>query len=460
VKCRITAAGCRPDGTHGDGWASVDVDFELFRELHELFRYRGDALILATLAARPPLRYTALAKAIIEVTGHRLADGEINRCLPRLEAGALAVAEGPERRKEYRLTSLGREKGATLNLIVDALRRRGAGSSSDEPVRLRGELQTDTSPDGNSSRKPARHGAAAPSPSSDPHWHTAVDDARRRPAPPNTKTKDVIALPQGDKQAIDTSVPHSARQYNYLLGGKDNFAVDREFTDAAEAQLPGLRIAARENRAFLNRAVDFLVTDAGIRQFLDIGTGLPTADNTHEVAQAIAPESRIVYVDNDPLVLVHARALLNSTPQGRTNYLQADLRDPDAILRDPALTGTLDMSKPVAVMLVSVLHFIPGAVTPIVERLLGAVPSGSYLAVTHGTTDFASPQQVTAIQQMQGAGKLNIWPRGRNGIADLLEGLRIVEPGLVPTSEWRPEPGRPLPSRQDVGSWAVIARKP
>jgi DNA-binding PadR family transcriptional regulator len=270
------------------------VDVELFRELHEVFRYRGDALILATLAARPPLRYTALARAIIEVTGDRLADGEINRCLPRLEAAGLVVADGPERRKKYRLTSLGREKAATLNLIAETLRRRRAGSSRDELVRLGGHLQAGTSPDGILGGQPARHGAATPSPSAEPHGQTPVDDARRRPALPNSENEDVSAVPEVDKQAIDTSVPHPARRYNYLLGGKDNFAADRESADAIEAQLPGLRIAARENRHFLKRAVEFLVTDAGIRQFLDIGTGLPTADNTHEVAQAIAPESRIV----------------------------------------------------------------------------------------------------------------------------------------------------------------------
>src|SRR4029453_885555 len=159
---------------------------------------------------------------------------------------------------------------------------------------------------------------------------------------------------------IDTSVPHPARRYNYLLGGKDNFAADRAAGDELARMFPTVRIAAVENRRFLQRATRFLTEEAGIRQFLDIGTGLPTADNTHEVAQRIAPDSRVVYVDNDPMVMAHARALLTSTPQGRTTYIEADLRSPEAILADPELRETLDLGEPVALMLVAVLHFIDG----------------------------------------------------------------------------------------------------
>jgi hypothetical protein len=272
----------------------------------------------------------------------------------------------------------------------------------------------------------------------------------------------VVEVPSVDKLTVDSSVPHPARRFNYWLGGKDNFAADRESGDAIEAQFPGVRKAARESRRFLRSGVEFLVTDAGIRQFLDIGTGLPTADNTHQVAQAIAPESRIVYVDNDPLVLVHARALLNGTPQGRTSYLHADLRDPDAILRNAEVTGTLDMSQPVAVVLIAVLHFIhgTGAAKPIVDRLMNALPSGSYLALTHATADFATPEQKAIAQQMMDEGKLDSWSRDKAEIAELFDDLRIVEPGLVPLSEWRPDPDQPLPNRQDIPGYAAIARKP
>jgi hypothetical protein len=191
---------------------------------------------------------------------------------------------------------------------------------------------------------------------------------------------------------LDTSVPHPARRYNYWLGGKDNFAADRESGDAIAAAFPAIRTAVQENRGFLQRAVTFLTKEVGIRQFLDIGTGLPTANNTHEVAQAIAPESRIVYVDNDPLVLVHARALLTSSPQGATAYLDADLRDSHRILAE--VRGTLDFSQPIAVMLVAILHFIPDEADPygIVARLVDALPSGSYLVMSHATGDFWSAE--------------------------------------------------------------------
>jgi len=178
-------------------------------------------------------------------------------------------------------------------------------------------------------------------------------------------------------------VAHPARVYDYWLGGKDNFPADREAAERAIAALPIIRVAARANRAFLGRAVRYLAAEAGIRQFLDIGTGLPTSPNVHEVAQAVAPESRIVYVDNDPIVLVHARALLTSGPQGVTSYVDADLRDPDTILR--AVAKTLDFTQPMAVMLVAILQFIAAAEDPhaIVARLLAAVPSGSYLVLSH-----------------------------------------------------------------------------
>jgi hypothetical protein len=262
--------------------------------------------------------------------------------------------------------------------------------------------------------------------------------------------------------AIDATVAHPARRYNYWLGGKDNFAADRASGDELERMFPKVRLGALANRALLKRATRFLAAEAGVRQFLDIGTGLPTADNTHEVAQAVVPESHIVYVDNDPLVMVHARALLTSTPAGRTAYLQADLNDPDTILADPVLRETLDLSQPVGLMLIAVLHFVHGhgAAQPIVRRLLDALPAGSYLVATHATQDFGTPEQQALYQQILQEGKSDVWTRPKDEFAALFDGLDLVEPGVVPASEWRPEPGAEIPERSDVNVWTAVGRKP
>ena len=261
---------------------------------------------------------------------------------------------------------------------------------------------------------------------------------------------------------IDPTKAHPARRYNYWLGGKDNFAADRASGDELERLFPKVRLGALANRALLQRATRFLAAEAGIRQFLDIGTGLPTADNTHEVAQRHAPESRVVYVDNDPLVMVHARALLNSSPEGRAAYIEADLNKPEAILADPVLHDTLDLEQPVGLMLIAVLHFIHGhgAAKPIVDRLLGALPPGSYLVATHATSDFGTPEQQALYQQLVEQGKSDVWTRGRDEFADLFAGLELVEPGVVPASEWRPEPGAEIPERSDINLWTAIGRKP
>src|SRR4029077_15190675 len=186
---------------------------------------------------------------------------------------------------------------------------------------------------------------------------------------------------------IDTSRPHSARIYDYYLGGKNHFAADREVAEKSLASVPSARVGAREQRAFLSRAVGYLAGERGIRQFLDIGTGLPTADNVHEVAQAVAPSARVVYVDNDPLVLAHARALLTSSPEGRTSYIHADLRDPVAILNDPVTREVLDFPQPIALMLIAILHMIPAEEKPAetLAALLDALPSGSYIVASHIT---------------------------------------------------------------------------
>jgi len=259
---------------------------------------------------------------------------------------------------------------------------------------------------------------------------------------------------------IDTSVPHPARRYNYWLGGKDHFPADRESGEEFARRFPGVRIGARANRAMLQRAVGFLAAECGIRQFLDVGTGLPTADNTHDVAQRVAPESRVVYVDNDPLVMTHARALLNSTPEGATAYLEADLRDPEKILAEAA--QTLDFTQPVAVILVAVLHFIPGdgAAEPLVRHLVDALPSGSYLAVTHATTDFSPPEHQRAHEQMRAGGRSDVWMRPRAEFETFFEGLELIEPGITVVSEWRPPADDPVPDRKDVAIWGAVARKP
>jgi hypothetical protein len=261
---------------------------------------------------------------------------------------------------------------------------------------------------------------------------------------------------------IDTSVAHPARRYNYWLGGKDNFAADRASGDELQRLFPKVRLGALANRALLQRATRFLAAEAGIRQFLDIGTGLPTADNTHEVAQRHAPESRIVYVDNDPLVMVHARALLDSSPEGQTAYIEADLHDPEAILADRALHETLDLKQPVGLMLIAVLHFIHGhgAAKPIVRRLLDALPPGSYLVATHATSDFGTPEQQALYQQLVEQGKSDVWTRGRDEFADLFDGLELIEPGVVPASEWRPEPNAETPVNSDINLWAAVGHKP
>jgi hypothetical protein len=262
---------------------------------------------------------------------------------------------------------------------------------------------------------------------------------------------------------IDSATAQPARRYNYWLGGKDNFAVDRASGDEILKTFPTARLAALENRRLLQRVTRYLAAEAGIRQFLDIGTGLPTADNTHEVAQRIAPESRVVYVDNDPMVMVHARALLTSTPEGRTTYIEADLRSPEQILSDPDLRETLDLGKPVALMLVAVLHFIEGygAGAPIVRTLMDALPSGSFLVVTNATKDPLPAKMAADYDAALAAGVTNIWPRDRAEFTDLFAGLELVEPGVTPVSEWRaqdePEP-RPNPAH--VSMYAGVGRKP
>jgi hypothetical protein len=259
----------------------------------------------------------------------------------------------------------------------------------------------------------------------------------------------------GESLSFDTSVAHPARIYNYWLGGKDNYEADREAAEQAIAVTPDILPGVRANRAFLRRAVEF-VAGQGIRQFLDIGTGLPTADNTHEVAQGIAPESRIVYVDNDPIVLAHARALLTSTPEGATAYVDADARDTAKILE--AAAEVLDFSQPIAVMSLLVLQYVPDEDRPheIVSRLMDAVPSGSYLTISDTTTDIDT-ERVTASTAGLNArlGPAQSTLRSRAQIARYFDGLELVEPGIVPMPQWRT-----LPNPLVIPVFAGLGRKP
>jgi hypothetical protein len=260
---------------------------------------------------------------------------------------------------------------------------------------------------------------------------------------------------------IDTTVAHSARIYDYILGGKDNFAADRQAAAQALAATPNLATGMRENRALMRRMTAFLAAEAGIRQFLDIGTGLPTSPNMHEIAQSLRPDSRILYVDNDPIVLTHARALLTSNAGGSTAYIHADLRQPAKILADPRLLETLDLSEPVALMMFGVLHFIPDEDDPygIVAQLLAALPSGSYLAAQHPTRDFY-PDGVGAQGSYRNAG-IPFQYRTRAEFERFVAGLELVPPGLVPMIEWRAEnePG-PRPPVTKASAYAALGRKP
>jgi len=265
-------------------------------------------------------------------------------------------------------------------------------------------------------------------------------------------------LPAGKPAEIDTSVAHPARVYDYWLGGKDNFTADREAGDRVLAATPGLRERVRANRAFLVRAVRYLAAEAGIRQFLDIGTGIPSANNTHEVAQQTAPDSRIVYVDNDPIVLTHARALLAGGPMGSIQYIDGDVRDVASITR--AAARTLDSTQPTALLLLGILHLIQDAEGPyeIVARLMDALPSGSYLAISHPASDI-HPGQAEAQRRYNERVSTPQTLRTRAEVSRFFEGLDLVPPGLVYVHTWRPGPDDIVPP-DGVSAYGGVARKP
>jgi S-adenosyl methyltransferase len=255
---------------------------------------------------------------------------------------------------------------------------------------------------------------------------------------------------------IDTTVPQQARVYDYWLGGKDNFAADRELAEQAIRANPDVVAVARANRAFLGRAVRYLTGEAGIRQFLDIGTGIPAASNTHEVAQSFVPDARIVYVDNDPIVLSHARALLTSRPEGAVAYLDADAHDPGLILERAA--EALDFGQPVAIMLLAILQVLrePHA---IVAELLSGVPSGSYLAVSVPASDMQPEAQDLLVRRLtEGTPNVTVTFLSHGEVTRFFDGLELVQPGVVPVNRWRPDPGSPGAAR-DLPGYAALGRK-
>jgi O-methyltransferase involved in polyketide biosynthesis len=262
-------------------------------------------------------------------------------------------------------------------------------------------------------------------------------------------------------QEINTNVAHPARVYDYWLGGKDNFPADRALAELMIEAIPNMRPMAAANRAFLSRAVRYLAEEAGIRQFLDIGTGIPTSPNVHEVAQETARDARVVYVDNDPIVLAHARALLTTQDAGETAFIMADLREPKSILDHPILAATLDLSQPVAVLMVAVLMYVRDDESPnpfeMVATVMERMPSGSYLAVTHPTSDFNPEEMAKAVGAAEAAG-ITLVPRGQAEVGEFFTGLDLVDPGVTPVLSWRPD--EPSADPRAAYYWAGIAGKP
>src|SRR5580700_4933313 len=264
--------------------------------------------------------------------------------------------------------------------------------------------------------------------------------------------------PAGKSVPFDTSVPHIARVYDYWLGGKDNFEADRVAAEQVVATFPDVLVSVRAQRAFLGRAVHYLVEEAGIRQFLDIGTGLPAGNNTHEVAQKIAPETRVVYVDNDPIVLLHARTLLASSPQGATAYIDADFRDTGKILAEAA--GVLDFSQPVAVMMLGLLHCIPDEYDPaaLVARVMAAVSPGSYLVIAHPASDVAE-QLSRSMGDYNKQAAAPLTARSYAEVSQFFVGLDLAEPGLVQLHRWRPGTGE-VGEGRELANYGGVGRKP
>jgi S-adenosyl methyltransferase len=276
---------------------------------------------------------------------------------------------------------------------------------------------------------------------------------------PASADQDALPDEPRGRPPFDTSTAHPARVYDFLLGGKDNYAADRAAAEAIIEVNPVVFACVQANRAFLRRAVRYLAREAGIRQFLDIGTGLPTAQNTHQVAQQVAPECKIVYVDNDPIVLAHARALLTGTPEGVCDYIDADLRDTGTVLRRAA--ETLDFGQPVAVLVLCTMQYVPDVDDPhaIITRLMDAVPSGSFLVMSDTTSDIDPQTMATGAARYNAKlGSAVFTPRTGAEYARFFDGLSLVEPGLVPMPQWRPDPG--TGPAEIIPMYAAMGRKP
>jgi len=260
---------------------------------------------------------------------------------------------------------------------------------------------------------------------------------------------------------IDTSKAHSARLYDYLLGGKDNYPPDRKAAEEVIKATPSIVVAARQNRLFLERLTRYLAAEEGIDQFLDIGTGIPTSPNVHETVQAVNPAARVAYVDNDPIVLAHVRALLNSSPQGRVVYIQADMRDDEAVLSAPDLTGTVDFSRPVALLILSTLHFITDQdeARVLLGRYVSRLAPGSFLALSVATTDNAAPAAASQALAVFRAHGLPVLKRTHAEVTTLFDGLKLIEPGVVRVNRWRPDASAD-PQASGVGIYGGVARKP
>jgi hypothetical protein len=277
----------------------------------------------------------------------------------------------------------------------------------------------------------------------------------------DVKNRDIQSADRESAPAgIDTSVAHSARMYDWWLGGGHNFAADRAMGEAFIEAIPTIRTMAQANRDFLERVVRYLAREAGIRQFLDIGTGIPTSPNVHEIAKETDPGCRVVYVDNDPIVLAHSRALIAGGEPGTIEYIHADLRRPDRLLADPALAATLDLTQPVGLMMVAVLMLLSDADDPWgkTRTLMDALPAGSYLAITHPGQDF-NPQAMAGVVAAANRGHMTLVPRARAKVERFFGDWEITEPGVVPVMAWRPEDGPPADPNAAY-YWAGVARKP
>ncbi|MGY1439138.1 SAM-dependent methyltransferase [Streptomyces reniochalinae] len=271
---------------------------------------------------------------------------------------------------------------------------------------------------------------------------------------------------EGNLPGIDTTKPHSARMYDYYLGGKTHYEVDVQAAEAVIETVPEIVAAARANRDFIARVTRTLATEYGIRQFLDLGSGIPTKPNLHQVAQSAAPDARVVYTDNDPIVLQYAHALLSSTPEGRTAYLHADITDPAAVMNSPEVRDTLDLNRPVALSINAILHFLPDAAGPheIVAALLEPLAPGSFLCLTHAAADVGDPaldELGRTVEEMYAKVGTTLRLRDRAEVARFFDGLELVEPGLVMAHYWRPEPGQTTELKEGQPSMlAAVARKP